>query len=877
MAASTLSALIVLGVARRGRQPTPPAPVRGRRGNARNTTGVDAPTETSDTQRARLWLAGAVLAVSGFAALVHEIAWTRILAMVLGPTTYAFAATLAAVITGAAVGSWAGTWVVGRSRQPAAPLALLLATAAVVTSVTCSLAGGPLPYFVAERIRDTPAASAAWAQWGAWFAAALVLPTAACLGAAFTLGLAVAGATPATAAGRFGAVYAANTLGSVSGSLVAGFLLIPWLGLQGTLQVAGACLIGAALAVVTWGGVSGRARAGGVTASVAAAAVLVLAPPWDRALLAGGGYLYAPFVPPDLDLGAMLRAGTLQFYDEGAAATIAVKRLTGTTTLTVDGKTDASNRGDMLTQKLAAHLPLLLHDAPRRVAIVGLGSGVTVGAALTHPVSDVDVIELSPEVVDASRHFAVENRRALDDPRTRLIVGDGRSHVLLTERSYDVIVSEPSNPWIAGVAALFTREFFTAARERLAPGGVLCQWANAYNIGAEDLRSIVATFLAVFPGGTAWLVGEHDVLLVGGAAGNREAEADISQRLDAIATHWHRPGVAEDLASVTAIDPLSVQSLYVGGPTELARYAAGAPVFADDRITLEFTAPREIHRRSGGQNGAVLRALLGDEGGPDALARARASAGAAGWRNRGRMFARSDVHPRAYDDFARALTLAPDDQTALDGLVRATTLLGRGTDGLSWLKTVTAGRDDTAAHAVARSVLLASIGETGDARAAASQAVALAPGDPAPLEQLASLHADAGNRHELEATVGALRRLPARAPTEYFAAVARLLADDARGALTHAERAIALDAGYAPVYDLAGAALTKLDAPERARAMFERSLAFDGHDSAAYLNLGLLDLAAGHADAAANLFAEALWLDPASSAAREGLARATRR
>ena len=113
---------------------------------------------------------------------------------------------------------------------------------------------------------------------------------------------------------------------------------------------------------------------------------LTFSPPWDRALLASGGYLYAPFVPRDLDVRAMLRAGTLLFYAEGAAATMAVKRLTGTTTLTVDGKTDASNRGDMLTQKLAAHLPLLLHDAPRQVAVIGLGSGVTVGAALTHPI-----------------------------------------------------------------------------------------------------------------------------------------------------------------------------------------------------------------------------------------------------------------------------------------------------------------------------------------------------------------------------------------------------------------------------------------------------------------------------------------------------------
>ena len=439
-----------------------------------------------------------------------------------------------------------------------------------------------------------------------------------------------------------------------------------------------------------------------------------------------------------------------------------------------------------------------------------------------------------------------------------------------------MIISEPSNPWIAGVAALFTREFFAAARDRLAPGGVLCQWANAYNIGAEDLRAIVATFLEVFPGGAAWLVGEHDVLLVGGIAAAGAASTDMSQRLDAIADHWRRPGVAADLALVAAIEPLSVQSLYVGGPLELGRYAAGASVFADDRITLEFTAPREIHRRSGAQNGAALRALIGDTGGPEVLVQARRTAGAAGWRNRGQMFARSDVNPRAYDDFMKALTLDPDDQAALDGLVRAAVLLRRGDDARSWLDTVMAGRADTSAHAAARSKLLTSAGALTDALTAAQAAVTLAPGDPAALEQLASVQADAGRLTELDATVDELRRLPPRAATEYYAAVARLLRDDPRAALDHAERAIALDPAYAAVYDLAGAALTRLDAPDRARAMFERSLTFDAHDSAAYLNLGLLELAAERRDSAANYFAEALWLDPTSAAAKEGLRRATR-
>ena len=159
-------------------------------------------------------------------------------------------------------------------------------------------------------------------------------------------------------------------------------------------------------------------RAPGLVASGLAVALLAASPAWDRELLASGAYLYAPFVPPDLDLTTQLRAGTLLYYREGASATVSVKRLTGTNTLAVDGKVDASNRGDMLTQKLIAHLPLLVHDRPEQVAVIGLGSGATAGAALSHPVSRVDVIEISPEVVEASAFFTTENRDALKDPRT---------------------------------------------------------------------------------------------------------------------------------------------------------------------------------------------------------------------------------------------------------------------------------------------------------------------------------------------------------------------------------------------------------------------------------------------------------------------------
>lgn len=815
----------------------------------------------------RPWLAIGVLGLSGFASLAHEIAWTRILSLVLGPTTYAFAAALAAVILGVAIGSGVGTWLISsRPANTGGLLAFTLALAAVTTGWTYSAVGSRIPMMVARQVADG-AGFDRLLQLGLVLTMALVVPTAACLGAAFPLALSLAHDRARAAAGRFGLVYAVNTVGAVSGSLAAGFWFIPAFGLQPTLWIVSGCLIAAVVLLIVSGALTRISRGAALAATAIAIVMVVTSPPWDRELLASGVYIYAPYVPRDLDLERQLKAGQLLYYEEGAPATVSVKKLTGTTTLAVDGKADASNRGDMLTQKLVAHLPLLLHEDPKDVFIIGLGSGVTVGAALTHPITRADVIEISPEVVKASEFFKTENRNALADPRTNLIVGDGRSHLLLSGRQYDVIVSEPSNPWIAGVAALFTKEFFEGARERLAPGGIICQWANAYNISDADLRAIVATFQSVFPNGTVWLVGGDDVLLL--------ASADpIDARLERIERHWDRPGVREDLASVGVIDAFSILSLFIGGPAELAPYAQGAAVFTDDRMTLEFSAPRELHNRRAGENGEILSRLLGD-GGPPAVRRARAQAGAIQWQRRADMLVKADVHQLAYDDYVKALTMNPAETLALDGLVRTAIMTRRSADALAWIKSM------TAPPGLERFVAISKLLAAGDAReeaiASAREAVALAPGSPIGLEQLASLFADAGDTVRLDAAVAGLRVIPGeRAATEYYAAVAAFLHGNADEAVKLAQHAIAIDTNHAATYDLMGAAYTKLGRLDEARAAFKRSLSFDAHDSTAYENLGILELQAGNRRLAASYFAEALWLEPESATARQGLSEARR-
>lgn len=600
MAASLVAALGVIGVLRRtGESERPGLKSRpsGTNDPPKRRGLKSPPSDTRDGTRDNAWLPAVVLGLSGFASLLHEIAWTRILSLVLGPTTYAFAAALAAVIAGVAIGSGAGTWIVARTVRPAAWLASTLSVAALITSWTYSIAGNQVPMFVARQVAGSSSLFDQLLAQGALLTAALVMPTAVCLGAAFPLALALANDPNRGAAGRFSLVYAVNTLGAVSGSLAAGFWFIPRFGLQPTLWTASGCLVAAALVVVVRGEMSPAVRVAGAVTAVLTATLIAVSPSWDRELLASGVYMYAPYVPQDLDLETQLKAGTLLYYREGASATVSVKRLTGTTTLAVDGKTDASNRGDMLTQKLVAHLPLLLHDNPRQVGIIGLGSGVTVGAALAHPIVRADVLEISPEVVQASAFFTTENRHALEDPRTHLIV------------------------------------------------------------------------------------------------------------------------------------------------------------------------------------------------------------------------------------------------------------------------------------LVALSKLMASIGSNPEAVAIARQAAGRKPAQPIALEQLASLFADGGDLAELDATVSALRAAAPRAPAGlYYAAAAAFMRGDAAAALRLGQQAIAIDANYAPVYDLMGAAHTRLGQPDEARAAFRKSLAFDAHDSTAYTNLGVLELGLGRREQAARYFAEALWLTPDSPVARQGLA-----
>jgi spermidine synthase len=825
-------------------------------------------------------LACAATAVSGFSALVYEVAWTRLLALVIGPTTYAFATMAAVFITGLAIGSTLGARVARGTSRPVAWLAALLAAGAVAATIAAWYGATRLPLSVAVQVAD-PSADLSGVVWRQAIAVGLLLlPMTLALGASFPLALAVAGAWDDSARNA-ARLYAANTAGAVAGALSAGFVLIPAFGLRESIRGAAlAAVLGGALVFVLARGPKTkdgpRPKNQGprtiltcLLLTAGAFAAVLAVPSWDRSLLASGAYKYAPYLA-GADLEAVLRAGTLDYYKEGPSGTISVRELTGTRSMAIDGKVDASSGGDMLTQRLLGLLPVLLHGHAEEVAIVGLGSGVTAGSALAPAtVRRADVIEISPEVVEASHFFDLENGHVLAQPEVHLIVGDGRSHLLLTARRYDVIVSEPSNPWMAGVATLFTREFFEAAKSRLKPDGLMCQWAHTYDIHLEDLQSIVGTFTDVFPQSTMWLVGGGDLLLIGAKT------ADIVSRLPALAGGTRQPQVEAALAGV-GVAPgtaaFALLSLFAGGPGDLARFAAEAPIQTDDRTALEYSAPRGIYGRTSDDNTATIRALAIEA--PSVVREAFEHADDAAWTSRGTMDLRAQAFATAYEAFHRAATLNPRNAAALSGLSDAAGGANLVSQERDWLQATATREPGNAAVRIELSRVLAVLGDLQGAGQSAARALQLTPDDPRAAEQLASVLADASDAQGLAALAGQIvSKFPERADSWYYRATAFYLAGRTEEAIADAERVVAAHPEHARAQSLLGTACAALGRHECAQAAFEASIRANPRDASGYINAGVFKLQMANPSSAEMYFASALAIDPHSAPARDGVAQ----
>lgn len=540
-----------------------------------------------------LWALG----LTGFASMIYEVSWTRTLSLLIGSSVYAFTLMLVAFICGLGLGSLVLAGWIDRRARLLGTLALLQ-LAVGLTALLVEPLFGLLPLVVVELVNRYAGSfgllhlSEFLLAFGLMFlptfAAGGIFPAAAKL---YTRHLATVGKS-------VGDAYAANTLGAVLGAFAGGFLLIPLIGVQASILAATTLNIGLGLYFL-WR--DGSFRRPLVRLLAPGLLLLPLAvsrlPAWDVALLNSAPYLYAGQYQNAARLAgqgvahAIGQDRRLLYAKEGMTATVTAWDLRGERFMRVNGKVVASSQGkDLRSHSLLAHLPLLLHEDPQQVLLIGLGCGISLGAALCHPIAAIDCVELSPEVVEATELFSEVNQNALADPRTRMIVGDGRNHLALSEGRYDVIISQPSSLWIAGMVDLFTREFFHDCRQKLAPGGLVGVWLQAYALEPEDVQTIVATFADAFPYMSMWeLMPGIDYLLVGSAS-------PVEVGLDRLATRLDRPGVRRDLVRSGGGDALDVLCSYVMGDQGIKKLAGDAPLNTDDNARLEFAAPRGLYR-----------------------------------------------------------------------------------------------------------------------------------------------------------------------------------------------------------------------------------------------------------------------------------------
>lgn len=526
--------------------------------------------------------------LSGAAALIYQVAWNRIFSLLLGSSIYAFSLILTTFIFGLAV----GTAVFSRCCNAFGDMRKIFGFLQIGIALT-ALAAVPLFGMIPLANRwiyinwGQTFESIQWANFLMIFA--LVFGPTFFMGAQFPIVVKIAARGLPTLGRIVGTVYASNTVGTILGSFLGGFLLIPWLGIQNTIIFAAALnmLLGISLII----------SSPSLPASVkyyALPAIFILImmgarqlPPWDKAVISSGSFM--PYRIEDL-AQALSGKNKILLYKEGIHTTVTTElAVTGNIFLRVNGKTDASLALDMRTQLLSGYLPMFLHENPKSALVIGQGSGITLGAIEQFPAEKIDLIEISAAVIEGSRYFSPFNHNALDDDRLRLILEDGRNHITLTDEKYDVIVSEPSNPWISGVGALFTLDFFQLVNKRLNPGGIVCIWVHT-NMSPDSFKSIIKAFISVFPNVTMWesIVGD-DYLLTG-------SQTPYQLPYEKVEALLADKAKGKDLRRLGIASAADMMALMVMSREGLVDFSAGAPVHTDDNSLLEFAAPEYVYK-----------------------------------------------------------------------------------------------------------------------------------------------------------------------------------------------------------------------------------------------------------------------------------------
>ncbi|MCB9780825.1 MAG: fused MFS/spermidine synthase [Alphaproteobacteria bacterium] len=642
--------------------------------------GEIAPAPRAERKRAGagFFLLAAVAFLAGFSGLVLEVAWFRVLGLNLGGSAYAFSIMLLAFLIGIGTGGWTGGGLADRVYRRFGHAGVLTGLAALELGVAVLTWGtmyayGELPYLFTALFGVFEEANALEWIWPAKLFIALLVtfPAAACMGAAFPFLVRAAADDHDALGGPVGTLYGWNTVGGIFGAALGSLVFLPQLHVTRTSILAiGLNVLAAVLAIGAAEWTRGRR---GVVVGWAIAGLWAVGlvawkpPPWEPLLMTAGMYKYAG------DLSDRTRAGVyafavepydLLFYDEGLSSvvTVAQSRSTDNIWLANNGKVDASTSIDMPTQVLCAQLPFAFHPDAKQAVVIGLASGITAGAVtLNSRLEHIDIIELEPAILEASHLFDEYNHRPLDDPRTTLIANDGRNHItLVPDGTYDVVVSEPSNPWLSGVSNLFTQEFFTLGKRKLKPGGVWSQWVQMYGMNQDDLRTLVKTFASVYPHVRLFsTIEDADLVLIG-------SDRPLDIGVDALGRLWDiDEDITFELAGIHIVGPYDLLTRYQLDHDQIMAFAGDVPVNTDDNMRIEYSAPLHLHEDTAEAN---FRALLGDR--EERKLPLDAVEGVEGLKELARSYHRRERLVEALVVVKEAYKLAPDDEE-LEGMYDA--------------------------------------------------------------------------------------------------------------------------------------------------------------------------------------------------------------
>jgi len=517
-------------------------------------------------------LASLAFGVSGFTAMGYEVLWTRSLEHYTHNSTYAYSAMLAMFLAGLGIGSAAAARIADRVRSP------LAALGAVQLGIGVTVVAALLVYMQFETA--LPAVASALGGLSSWprvvgmiFGEAAVTLTATTLlfGATFPLVARAAVDSLETVGNRIGLAYVANTLGSILGALLVGFVVLPWLGIRGAFValIVTNLLLGAALVFHAAPGRPGRLGAAGGLVAVALTFVLV---------------------PPDfLEAQFRERFGELLFYKEEVTDIVMVTQDdAGERMIRYGDGRGTAGTWTVVEDRVYAHIPMLLHGSARNVLQIGFGVGNTLSSVSRYPIEQATCVELSPGVLEAARFFESTNRKVMEQSDVDVVINDGRNFLLASRDRYDVIRLDPPELHTAGVVNLYTQEFYESAREHLAPGGIFSIWVNNVMTPVEGLRMIVRTIQSVFPHVSVWHGPAAYSWVINGSLQSHAPDLAALQR------QFELPAVRADLATIEIEDPFQFLRLFVFAGEQLEPFIRDVPIVTDDHTRLDFDSPRSV-------------------------------------------------------------------------------------------------------------------------------------------------------------------------------------------------------------------------------------------------------------------------------------------